>query len=127
MQTTQTSDLTLLTETASFYDTATQDDTFKYSNIHFETEENTSIPVSESDLEPRAIICTHNFKSGYTDLHYSQSNGGCIRKTLYGKNLHKMQIILSSWIRKHNNLRQMSTQIIACTNFNGRKLAQPNY
>ena len=61
MQTTQTSDLTLLTETASFYDTATQDDTFKYSNIHFETEENTSIPVSESDLEPRAIICTHNF------------------------------------------------------------------
>ena len=85
MQTTQTSDLTLLTETASFYDTATQDDTFKYSNIHFETEENTSIPVSESDLEPRAIICTHNFKSGYTDLHYSQSNGGCIVKTYTAK------------------------------------------
>ena len=85
MQTTQTSDLTLLTETASFYDAATQDDTFKYSNIHFETEENTSIPVSESDLEPRAIICTHNFKSGYTDLHYSQSNGGCIVKTYTAK------------------------------------------
>ena len=109
--------LTLLTETASFYDTATQDDTFKYSNIHFETEENTSIPVSESDLEPRAIICTHNFKSGYTDLHYSQSNGGCIVKTLYGKNLHKMQSSCHHGLRKHTDLYKMPTQIIACTNF----------
>ena len=30
-------------------------------------------------------------------------------------------------LHKNNNLRQMPTQIIACTNFNGRKLAQPNY
>ena len=27
-----------------------------------------NILVNDSDLEPRAIICTHDFKSGYADV-----------------------------------------------------------
>ncbi len=78
MQTTEVPDSVLLTENASFIDTSTiQDNIFADSDIYFEADDNTNIIVSESNLEPRAIICTHNFKSGYSDLHYSKSNGGC--------------------------------------------------
>ena len=78
MQTTEVPDSVLLTENASFIDTSTiQDNIFADSDIYFEADDNTNIIVNESNLEPRAIICTHNFKSGYSDLHYSNSNGGC--------------------------------------------------
>lgn len=78
MQTTEVPDSVLLTENASFIDTSTiQDNIFADSDIYFEADDNTNIIVNESNLEPRAIICTHNFKSGYSDLHYSKSNGGC--------------------------------------------------
>ena len=78
MQTTEVPDSVLLTENASFIDTSTiKDNIFADSDIYFEADDNTNIIVNESNLEPRAIICTHNFKSGYSDLHYSKSNGGC--------------------------------------------------
>lgn len=78
MQTTEVPDSVLLTENTSFIDTSTiQDNIFADSDIYFEADDNTNIIVNESNLEPRAIICTHNFKSGYSDLHYSKSNGGC--------------------------------------------------
>lgn len=76
MQTTEAADSVQLNETVSFVDSASNNP-FANSNIYFETDEHVNILVNDSDLEPRAIICTHDFKSGYADVHYSKSNGGC--------------------------------------------------
>ena len=86
MQTVQITDNTPITEDyMAFKDSETQDESFNTTSLHFETNNHEVIPVSESDLETRALICTHNFKSGYVDRHYSQSNGGCIVKTYTAK------------------------------------------
>ena len=58
---------------------------FSDSDIYFESDNHETITTTSSDLEPRALICTHNFKSGYADRHYPQSNGGCIVKTYTAK------------------------------------------
>ena len=76
MQTTEAADSVQLNETVSFVDSASNNP-FANSNIYFETDEHVTILVNDSDLEPRAIICTHDFKSGYADVHNSKSNGGC--------------------------------------------------
>lgn len=76
MQTTEAADSVQLNETVSFGDSASNNP-FANSNIYFETDEHVNILVNDSDLEPRAIICTHDFKSGYADVHNSKSNGGC--------------------------------------------------
>ena len=76
MQTTEAAGSVQLNETVSFVDSASNNP-FANSNIYFETDEHVNILVNDSDLEPRAIICTHDFKSGYADVHNSKSNGGC--------------------------------------------------
>lgn len=76
MQPTEAADSVQLNETVSFVDSASNNP-FANSNIYFETDEHVNILVNDSDLEPRAIICTHDFKSGYADVHNSKSNGGC--------------------------------------------------
>ena len=76
MQTTEAADSVQLNETVSFVDSASNNP-FANSNIYFETDEHVNILANDSDLEPRAIICTHDFKSGYADVHNSKSNGGC--------------------------------------------------
>lgn len=76
MQTTEAADSVQLNETVSFVDSASNNP-FANSNIYFETDEHVNILVNDSDLEPRAIIRTHDFKSGYADVHNSKSNGGC--------------------------------------------------
>ena len=76
MRTTEAADSVQLYETVSFVDSASNNP-FANSNIYFETDEHVNILVNDSDLEPRAIICTHDFKSGYADVHNSKSNGGC--------------------------------------------------
>lgn len=76
MQATEAADSVQLNETVSFVDSASNNP-FANSNIYFETDEHVNILVNDSDLEPRAIICTHDFKSGYADVHNSKSNGGC--------------------------------------------------
>ena len=76
MQTTEAADSVQLNETVSFVYSASNNP-FANSNIYFETDEHVNILVNDSDLEPRAIICTHDFKSGYADVHNSKSNGGC--------------------------------------------------
>ena len=76
MQTTEAADSVQLNETVSFVDSASNNP-FANSNIYFETDEHVNILVNDSDLEPRAIICSHDFKSGYADVHNSKSNGGC--------------------------------------------------
>lgn len=84
MQTTEAADSVQLNETVSFVDSASNNP-FANSNIYFETDEHVNILVNDSDLEPRAIICTHDFKSGYADVHNSKSNGGCVVKTYTDK------------------------------------------
>ena len=84
MQTTEAADSVQLNETVSFVDSASNNP-FANSNIYFETDEHVNILVNDSDLEPRAIICTHDFKSGYADVHNSISNGGCEVKTYTAK------------------------------------------
>lgn len=84
MKTTEAADSVQLNETVSFVDSASNNP-FANSNIYFETDEHVNILVNDSDLEPRAIICTHDFKSGYADVHNSKSNGGCVVKTYTAK------------------------------------------
>lgn len=84
MQTTEAADSVQLNETVSFVDSASNNP-FANSNIYFETDEHVNILVNDSDLEPRAIICTHDFKSEYADVHNSKSNGGCVVKTYTAK------------------------------------------
>lgn len=72
-------------QSAAFISMDSQDSLFANSNVSFETEDHIVIPVDDSDLEPRAILCIHNFKSGYADLHYPQSNGGCIMRRYTAK------------------------------------------
>ena len=78
-------DMSTAPQSASFKETEYQDNSFEYSDIYFQTDDHTVIPVDESNLETRAIICTHVFKSGYADLHYPQTSGGCIVKTYTAK------------------------------------------
>ena len=84
MQTTEAADSVQLNET-SFKETNDSSNIFSNSTIYFEADDHTVIPVDESNLEPRAIICTHVFKSGYSDLHYPNNKGGCTVKTYTAK------------------------------------------
>ncbi|MEI3471890.1 MAG: M56 family metallopeptidase [Blautia faecis] len=79
MQTTEAPDSVQLTESSIIFEDSepSRQPICKFSDIYFETDEHFNILVNDSDLEPRAIICTHDFKSGYADIHYSKSNGGC--------------------------------------------------
>lgn len=85
MQTTEAPETVTTIETVAFHKQSAENTMFADSNIHFETTKHMNIPVDESDLEPRALICTHDFEYGYSDLHYSKSNGGCTVKTYTAK------------------------------------------
>lgn len=67
------------------------DTTHLFSNYDtlFKSEDGDVTPVDTSVSDSRAIICTHDFESGYADRHYSQSNGGCIVKTYTAKKCKK--------------------------------------
>ncbi len=54
-------------------------------DTYFEALDGTIIPLNTDTANARAIFCSHNFKSGYVNKHYSQSNGGCIVKRYTGK------------------------------------------
>ena len=75
----------VIPQSASFMEIDCQDNSFDNSHIYFEADDHTVIPVDDSDLETKAILCSHVFKSGYTDLHYPQSNGSCIVKRYTAK------------------------------------------
>ena len=85
MKTTEVTDSAAIPQTASFKEANDSSNIFSNSTIYFEADDHTVIPVDESNLEPRAIICTHVFKSGYSDLHYPNSKGGCTVKTYTAK------------------------------------------
>ena len=60
---------------------ASSDNILADSHIYFTCPDGTVETLDNSDLETRAIICTHVFESGYAETHHSKSDGGCIVRT----------------------------------------------
>lgn len=58
---------------------------FSDSDTYFKYEDGTRIPIDENVIGTRAIICIHNFKTGYVERHTPQDNGGCMVRTYTGK------------------------------------------
>ena len=51
------------------------------SYITFTGENHNTVLLNEEDLNsPRALICIHNFESGYADVHYPKDDGSCVIK-----------------------------------------------
>ena len=58
--------------------------------IYFVGENNNTVLLDESNLDSsRAIICIHNFESGYADAHYPKSDGSCVVKRYRAKHCTK--------------------------------------
>lgn len=53
--------------------------------LFFESEDHVITQITEPENDSRAIFCSHNFKTGYADEHYSHSDGGCTVKTYTAK------------------------------------------
>lgn len=98
------------------YDIAQDSITFKESDlyastssdcdIYFHADDGTNIFVSSSDLDSRAILCSHVFKTGYADKHYSQSDGGCIVKTHKAKICIKCKhIVIGDLVSTHTYVK----------------------
>ena len=86
MQTVEVMDSSEITEQSIiFNDTAHSESLFSQYDTYFKTDDNSIIPIDSSEDDSRALLCSHNFKSGYADRHYPQSNGGCIVKTYTAK------------------------------------------
>lgn len=82
MQTTENNTTyTASLESLTFNDSATVDDSLIDTQIHFTYPDNSVELFDTSNLETRAIFCSHNFKSGYADGHTSKSDGGCVVST----------------------------------------------
>ena len=81
MQTTR--DNTDVTESfdAFSFTKASSDNSLTDSQIHFTYPDGTVVTLDNSALDTRAIICTHDFESGYADTHKSKSDGGCTVRT----------------------------------------------
>ena len=81
MQTTR--DNTDVTESfdAFSFTKVSSDNSLTDSQIHFTYSDGTVVTLDNSDLDTRAIICTHDFESGYADTHKSKSDGGCVVRT----------------------------------------------
>ena len=81
MQTTRdNTDVTESFEAFSFAESST-DNILTDSQIHFTYPDGTVETFETSDLDTRAIICIHDFVSGYADTHHSKSDGGCVVRT----------------------------------------------
>lgn len=85
MQTSETSDTQLVSDESLNFKFENTENTFSDYNMYFKYSDGTMVPVDESDIETRAIICTHNFQYGYVDRHTPKSDGGCIIRTYTGK------------------------------------------
>lgn len=74
----------------SFHQNEVTSDLNSSSYITFTNEYNNTILLDESNLDStRAIICIHNFESGYADVHYPKSDGSCVIKTYRAKHCTK--------------------------------------
>lgn len=90
MQTVEVADSSEINEQFfSFVKTENNDSLFSDNDLYFETTNHATIPLSSSTDDSRAIICIHNYESGYVHRHYPQSNGGCIVKVYTAKHCMK--------------------------------------
>lgn len=91
MQTVRTHYNNIVTESAdltsfSFDEANDVDVTSSCSYISFtDLNGNISYLNELNSTSTRALICTHNFKSGYVDAHYAKDDGGCIVKKFRAK------------------------------------------
>ncbi len=69
----------------TFTESNTYSDEMSDSSIYFTYPDNTVVTLDSSNLESRAIFCSHNFKSGYADTHTLKSGGGCVIKRYTAK------------------------------------------
>lgn len=82
MQTTENGNsITTNTESLTFVENDSTDFSVD-SQLHFIYPDGTIALLDDSNLEARAIFCSHNFKTGYVDTHNSTSTGGCIVYTI---------------------------------------------
>lgn len=85
MQTTENGNsITTNTESLTFVENDSTDFSVD-SQLHFIYPDGTIALLDDSNLEARAIFCSHNFKTGYVDTHNSTSIGGCIVYRYTGK------------------------------------------
>ena len=85
MQTTENGNsITTNTESLTFVENDSTDFSVD-SQLHFIYPDGTIALLDDSNLEARAIFCSHNFKTGYVDTHNSTSTGGCIVYRYTGK------------------------------------------
>ncbi len=68
-----------------FTESNTYTDEISDSCIYFTYPDGTVVTLDSSTLETRAILCSHNFKSGYADTHTLKNDGGCIIKRYKAK------------------------------------------
>ena len=86
MQTTESDNIVINNhESLDFAFTSNLEDTFSAYDIYFQAEDGTITPANKSDIEPRAIFCSHNFKTGYVNRHTPKDDGGCIVRQYTGK------------------------------------------
>ena len=86
MQTTESDNIVINNhESLDFAFTSNLEDTFSAYDIYFQAEDGTITPANESDIEPRAIFCSHNFKTGDVNRHTPKDDGGCIVRQYTGK------------------------------------------
>lgn len=86
MQTTESSGVIINNQDSlDFAVTSNLEDVFSTHDIYFQTEDGAIILVNEEDIESRAILCSHNFQTGYVNRHSPQNNGGCIVRQYTGK------------------------------------------
>ena len=86
MQTTESDNIVINNhESLDFAFTSNLEDTFSAYDIYFQAEDGTITPANENDIEPRAIFCSHNFKTGYVNRHTPKDDGGCIVRQYTGK------------------------------------------
>lgn len=89
MQTVENQDsLDTLSGTLDF-NMASSESIFSQYDFYFESYTYGILPITESDLDTRALLCSHNFEYGYANNHIPQSNGGCIVKTYEAKHCTK--------------------------------------
>lgn len=89
MQTVENQDsLDTLSGTLDF-NMASSESIFSQYDFYFESDTYGILPITESDLDTRALLCSHNFEYGYANNHIPQSNGGCIVKTYEAKHCTK--------------------------------------
>ena len=85
MQTTRMPYNNVNTENAINFSEVVNNQYFADYDFYFEDENHNIIPIDNSTNDSRAILCSHNFKTGYANQHIKNSSGGCTTKVYNAK------------------------------------------